>query len=73
MSIAKNQKPVVPDGRKWCGACKSVKPVVEFGVSKSRSDGLAPRCKACDRESEAIVVDHLYRVRQGLGLVKGQG
>lgn len=34
---------------KKCGTCKGIKPVSEFGVDCSRRDGLAIRCKACNR------------------------
>lgn len=37
----------VGEGMKLCALCKTPKPVDEFCVDNSRSDGLSPRCFAC--------------------------
>lgn len=40
---------------KYCSPCSSIKPVQEFGVNKSKPDGLCTECKSC-----CSVHDKLY-------------
>ena len=35
---------------KYCGTCKTEKPCSEFGARKASSDGLAHKCKQCQKE-----------------------
>lgn len=37
----------VPEGCKWCPACRQVLPKESFGKCKSRKDGLQNKCRAC--------------------------
>lgn len=37
------------NGEKWCSRCKSWKPLVEFGLDRTRGDGLDASCFACRR------------------------
>ena len=41
---------VIPEGRKWCGGCSSVKPLDEFNRDTGKKDGRQSRCKACEYE-----------------------
>jgi hypothetical protein len=36
---------------KRCSKCKLNKPMSDFGISRTRLDGINPRCKACSRKS----------------------
>lgn len=38
---------------KRCGHCKTLKPLLDFGSNKTRSDGLQPRCRDCTRIIQA--------------------
>ena len=45
--------PQTPDGMKWCGCCKTVKPIADFAVNKTQSDGMQGFCRACGRDKQA--------------------
>lgn len=38
---------LVPEGTKYCPACKTVKPISEFGISRNSADGYNNYCKDC--------------------------
>lgn len=39
-------------GTKYCGSCKALRPIREFGKNKSQLDGLDTRCKDCSRRNQ---------------------
>ena len=43
--------PETPDGYKWCGKCKTTKPINEFFKNASESDGYQSHCKVCVQEN----------------------
>ena len=45
--------PETPNGMKWCGSCKTVKPVAEFANGKGQVDGLQGFCRPCGRDKQA--------------------
>lgn len=55
------ETPAVPDGHKWCPACRQVRAVTEFHRAARQSGGLASYCKTCKRErDEARRLMRLY-------------
>ena len=76
--MEKTDQSAAPEGHKWCGSCKTAKPVAEFGACKTRADGRAHRCKECDREAsrqyrernpekrKATLVAHNAKVKSGI-------
>ena len=48
----KRNPDILPEGKKRCSTCKSIKNLEEFGTSKNRTDGLNTRCKICARVSK---------------------
>lgn len=46
---------LVPEGTKYCPACKTVKPLSEFGVSRNSADGYNHYCKECFNARQANV------------------
>ena len=45
--------PETEEGMKWCGTCKTVKPLIEFAKGKSQVDGLQGFCRPCGRNNQA--------------------
>lgn len=43
-------RPLVPDGHKYCPDCKTVKPRAEWHRATRSHDGLGPYCKSCSAE-----------------------
>ena len=39
---------------KRCNRCQTIRPLTEWGRDRSRADGLAPRCKLCNREKALV-------------------
>jgi hypothetical protein len=37
---------------KWCGTCKTVKPVAEFAAGKKQVDGLQGFCRPCGKDKQ---------------------
>lgn len=50
--MAKRIEHIEEDGveKKWCGKCKSFKPLEKFGYAKSSWDSFRPTCKDCLKE-----------------------
>src|SRR5690242_2823503 len=44
------EKVDVPEGHKYCPACKQVKAVTEFSVNRAARDGLNGYCRGCRSE-----------------------
>ncbi|GAA3958267.1 hypothetical protein GCM10023085_45890 [Actinomadura viridis] len=44
---------VIAPGEKWCAGCQQVRSVRDFGVDRSKRDGLRSRCKHCRAELKA--------------------
>lgn len=42
---------VVPAGHRGCSMCGEIKPIEEFHISNTRTDGLSASCKICDNAS----------------------
>jgi hypothetical protein len=53
------EKREVPEGHKYCPACKSIKPHDDWHRSRRTRDGLASQCKSCRKVSSRR--DHLKR------------
>lgn len=45
-------KPTPPKGKKTCSSCGKTLPLSDFGMNKSRADGLQPMCKECKRKDQ---------------------
>ena len=45
-------KPTPPKGKKTCSSCGKTLPLSDFGINKSRADGLQPMCKECKRKDQ---------------------
>lgn len=45
-------KSTPPKGKKTCSSCGKTLPLSDFGMNKSRADGLQPMCKECKRKDQ---------------------
>jgi len=52
------EKTIIPEyditTHKWCGRCKTVRPLQEFYNDKMSRDGLCPNCKTCKRDQKQL-------------------
>lgn len=48
---------------KYCGTCKLNKDVSEFGVRRASKDGLAHKCKSCQKDYDAARLKDPKRMR----------
>lgn len=44
---------VIPDGTKWCPACKQLRGHMDFASDAARKDGLRSKCKPCDHRARS--------------------
>lgn len=55
-------------GLKWCGKCREWQPTGDFGIDRTRGDGLASHCSASTVRSTDGPGTRERRIRAGLGL-----